>query len=268
MKGRLRGIRRAAGMISLLLALLAFPSGTGLATGTRLPILMYHKVNPWQTRSKLDVSPANFERQMAYLQRHGYRPIPLEQGIAYLRSGRIPSRAVVITLDDGYRDNYQFAFPILKKYDFKATIFLPVDGLGRTSYWDRQVNPGAVAPLLSLAQVREMQAYGITFGSHTMNHPFLTKVPAAEAERQITQSKQRLERLLGRPVTVFAYPYGAWNPVVSGMVRAAGYVGAVTVQQGWNDSRTDRFALRRLRVLNRPDYLEVLLSRPPGEAVQ
>jgi peptidoglycan/xylan/chitin deacetylase (PgdA/CDA1 family) len=206
-------------------------------------ILYYHSIGDAPIRSS--VRPQAFESQMAHLAAHGYAFLSLEDVVERLSSGAaLPEKSAVVTLDDGFQDNYANALPILKRFEVPATIFLAVAYIGtdrlptltRTDFMPRPLDWG---------EVEEMQAQGIKFGSHTLTHPMLSRVPADVARREIADSKRILEDRLGAAVPFFCYPRGDENAAVRAMVREAGYRAAVTTLPGLNDRRTDVFALRR-----------------------
>src|SRR3990167_4829126 len=139
-----------------------------------VPILMYHYVNDQEpSRSRLGVSPATFERQMRFLSEHKYNVIPLEELADLIRSGqKIPPKTAAITFDDGYLDNYTRAYPILKKYNLPATIFVVINRLGKKMGNDEY---------MSWVQVRELSDSGlVTIASHSMNHPNLSEIESEQ----------------------------------------------------------------------------------------
>jgi len=240
--------------------------------GNQVPVLMYHKVNPDPRVGGLGlrVPPDKFNREMAFLYRNGFHTVSLTDLVAHFREGRpLPPRPVVITFDDGYRDNYTYAFPILKKYHFTATIFVVAGTVGGINSFDVRKHLQPVNRMADWAELKQMAAYGITIGSHTMTHPHLAKVSPAEARRQIEESKMVLEKHLGRPVQVFSYPYGSFNARVVGLVEQSGYLAAVTTVQGINGPRTNPFLLKRVRIMgsyDMPKFVRELFRyyRPSG----
>ncbi len=222
----------------------------------KIPILMYHKVSPYIHHGGigLRVTPDNFECQMKYLYERGYKTITLNQLFDFWDRGESPPpRTFILTLDDGYEDNYLFAFPILKKYGFTATVFLVYDHIGGYNVWDIRRETQPHIKLLSWQQIKEMQAYGISFQSHTLSHPSLTTVDPQIAETEIRLSKIQLEQALGAPVNFLAYPYGRSNKNIEKMARAAGYKAALSTAFGKNDINTNRFRLKRLGIRGNTD---------------
>lgn len=216
-----------------------------------LPILMYHKVSPYSAHGGpgLRVTPEAFRRQMKYLYKRGYNTVSLNQLTDYWQGKEtLPSQPIVITFDDGYEDNYLFAFPVLQKYNYSATIFLVYNNIGEYNSWDDNKNVAHNIKLLSWEQIHVMKDRGISFESHTLTHPDLTAITPAEARWEIAESKQKLEERLGRQVNYIAYPYGRRNSAVDEAVRLTGYRGAVTTVVGKNNSGSDPVQLKRLRV--------------------
>ncbi len=207
----------------------------------RVPILMYHyiRVNP-DPRDKLgfnlSVTPSDFGRQMDWLAENGYHPIDFGDLRAYLLGhGSLPSKPIVLTFDDGYRDMYTTAFPILRAHHFKGVAYI-VSGFVNS--------PNNV----SAEQVLEMDANGIEIGVHTVSHADLTRISAGDLHREVYDSKAGLEALLGHPVHDFCYPSGRFNAAVVGVVQAAGFETATTTEPGVVHSAGDRFTWTRVRV--------------------
>ncbi|MGB9804564.1 polysaccharide deacetylase family protein [Desulfofundulus sp.] len=220
----------------------------------RIPILMYHKVNPDPATGGLGlrVPPQNFARQMEYLATHGFHTVSLTDVADYLQKAKpLPPRPVVITFDDGYLDNYTYALPILEKYGFTATVFVVAHTVGKTNIFDAGRQP--VNRMAGWRELKAMAGHGITIGAHTLDHPRLTRLPLEEARRQIKESKLLLEAELGRPVEVFSYPYGSYNQDLARVVRESGYRAAVTTDQGLVGPGDDPFTLKRVRVMGSYD---------------
>ena len=218
-----------------------------------IPVLMYHKIpdQPIDSRHRIFVPKPVFRRHLLFFQENGFTPITFKAYDAY-RSGKLhaeafPSKPIFLTFDDAYLDNYTNAFPLLKEYNFKATIFSLGDENHRDNFWD--VRQGEKSePLMNTAQKLEMQAYGIEFGAHTLNHPVLTEQTEEEARRELTQSKQNLEAQLGTQVIAFAYPYGRLNAQVKQWAADAGYQYAVAVDSGGLHLEDDRLEIFRVYV--------------------
>jgi len=217
-------------------------------------ILAYHSISDHRTDS-LAVRPADFEYQIAWLQKHGYRSMTLAQFVTQtVEKGK---RIVIITFDDGYADNYHLAYPILMRYGFAATVFLVSDYVGT----DRILPPDqpkitkrsdqTLYSHLTWDQIHEMAAHNIEFGSHTCTHPReLTALSAAQHWQQIAHSRQDLQRKLGKDVISFCYPRGNLNGDVINTVEKAGYSCGVVTPPRWGIPLS-RYTLRRIGIYHR-----------------
>lgn len=209
-----------------------------------IPILAYHQVHS-TSRDSLSspyaVSCAQFEQQMAFLYKEGYCSISLNELIAMRQQITIPIRKYfVLTFDDGYRDNYLKAFPVLQEFGFHATVFLVSD-------WFLRGNSGGniLASLLQIGDITEMWENGFTFGAHSCSHRSLTALAPGEAELEIRGSKEALEDELKQPIEFFSYPYGHSDPVVRSIVKASGFKAACATENGSNSLLN----LRRIVIL-------------------
>ncbi len=200
-----------------------------------VPVLMYHHVEPGTEDSSLNVAPLTFARQMEFLKVHGYRVVGLEELAKALKTdGKIPFNTVVITFDDGYLDNFKYAFPVLKKMDFPATIFMVTRELGEKGF-------------LSDEDLRILDESGLSIGSHTVNHAFLPDIRHEEELLfELDESKKKLESVLGHPVTLFSYPAGGVTAEAEALLKTLGYQGAVTTNYGLR--RGDAYAIPRIKI--------------------
>jgi peptidoglycan/xylan/chitin deacetylase (PgdA/CDA1 family) len=195
----------------------------------KTPVFLYHQIadigsdkDPY----RLSVTPEQFDRQMAYLNLRAYHCLPLATMIkAQLTGDRLTRKTFAITFDDGYRDNFEVAMPILLRYKFTATIFLVADWIGQPTNWEGQSGDKAF-PLMNWDEIREMQAQGFHFGSHTRTHPRLDELSPEQVEWELRSSKQILEEGLGRQVELLAYPYEGVNLQVQKIAEQVGYIGA------------------------------------------
>ena len=152
----------------------------------------------------------------------GYNIISLANACAGLFANKpLPARAVVLTFDDGCQNFREHAWPVLKKYNFPATMFVIAGMLGKTASW-MEGDAGKTA-LMDAATVRELHKEGLNIGSHTMNHIHLAKCEPDVAREEIFASKARLEDVLGVPVPDFCYPYGSYNERIVQWTGDAGY---------------------------------------------
>jgi len=231
-------------------------------------ILAYHRILPDELaklRSPLAVSTVQFDKQINYLINKGWRCLTLsEYYYAYLVNHKKPERVFVITFDDGYRDNYYYAFPILKKFDIRATIFLVTDLLTtfKSLYLSDQPIQSDTSDIdysITLEQLKEMSDYGIEFGSHTLTHPRLDAIGLFEAEREIKESGKHLEHYLNREVKTFCYPYGALNDTVIELVLKSGYLCAVVTPSRFGINETN-FTLHRSGIYHSDSLLKFIIK--------
>ena len=223
--------------------ILSMIAGLGLMLSSKLdrmsgiPVLNYHGVENVEG-NPLMLGVADFEKQMAYLQKEGYKSISPQQLMDHLTTGAaLPEKPVLITFDDGYRNNYENAYPILKKYGLTATIFLVTDTVGTNDWY------------LNWEQVKEMRRDGFAFGSHTLSHLPLNDLAPEEIMFQLVKSKEGIEWRLDAPADYFAYPTGAYNKDVAELVKQAGYKAAFTIEFGRVKKGDNPFALERIPIL-------------------
>lgn len=226
-----------------------------------VPILMYHSVNPKaMPENRLAVSVEAFERQMRFLKRQHYNVLPLEELAVLIKDKRkIPLRTVAITFDDGYRDSYIYAFPILKKYNLPAAMFVIVNEIGR-------LNKIGIRDRLTRDDIKLMQDSGIiAFGSHALGpEPLINIESKQELNKEIFESKRILEENLGQKVNMFSYPEGRFNDKIKQLVIDAGYKLAVTTSPGRDFPDDDVFALKRLRISATSDNLFIFWIETSG----
>lgn len=193
-------------------------------------ILMYHQVghfeNP-QLHRAVYCDVGRFKRQMAWLKWAGYNVISLADACAGLFAGKsLPEKAIVLTFDDGCDNFREYAWPILKKYNYPVTMFLVAGLIGQAARWMDDVP--VKARLMGTAAIRELHKEGVSFGSHTIHHVRLSQCVADTAREEIFGSKALLEDLLGDAVDDFCYPYGDYNKRVIDLVSEAGYKTGLT----------------------------------------
>jgi peptidoglycan/xylan/chitin deacetylase (PgdA/CDA1 family) len=211
---------------------------------SRLPILTYHSID--DDGSVISTNRNSFRLQMQFLRAKSFRTVLLSKVTALLHHRQcIPAGNVSLVFDDGFENVYSEAFPILQEFGFTATVFLVTRYCGKYNDWPGNLPNLKRCPLLSWNQAREMSAYGIEFGSHTSTHPDLTAISPKEAESQILDSKMEIEDRLGRPATVFAYPYGRYNAQVKDVVRGQ-FDGACSTRLGNIRMGADPYAMRRI----------------------
>jgi peptidoglycan/xylan/chitin deacetylase (PgdA/CDA1 family) len=223
----------------------------------QVPVLLYHKIDKPAKDSLVRggfTPPTRFEKQLAYLKRQGFIFYTASEMIEHYRErGAFPTNGITLTFDDGWKDNYTNAFPILRRLGVKATIFLVPSCIGQVS--DKALAKGEGArEHLTREEILEMAGHGIEFGSHSLNHRLLHELPIEEVKFEVLESKHQLEELLQKPCKVFAYPAGFFNDEVRAFVEASGHVGAFTTHYG-PDDRPDPYALNRIEILRRDRFL-------------
>lgn len=208
----------------------------------KINILMYHRISndliPGDPSSPgLTVPPDVFDSHLAYLKEQGYTTVGLDDLYkAFYLGLSLPEKSIVITFDDGCRDNYQFAYPILRKYGFRATFFVP------SNYLDNGQN------YLTAGQAKEMSDAGMDIESHTVGHVDLSALTGDALFRELTESKLSLEKLTGREVFFIAYPFGRYNQEVIEDTKKAGYLMGVTTERGNIQSFGSPYELKRLYI--------------------
>jgi len=232
-----------------------WPTPDGVERTARVPILMYHHIavppaDADAVRRDLSVSPAAFEEQLRYLKEQGYQSISLYDLNRYLQRGDpLPDKPILFTFDDGYDDNFAYAFPLLVKYGFTGTFFLitePIDA-GREGY-------------VTWPQVSLMSSMGMDMEPHTYTHPDLTGQSVDYIVWQVIGSKQAIEERTGKTCRFFCYPSGQYDAQVVDVLRSANFWGAVTVQAGVMHTSSGMFDLARIRVRG-SDSLDTFIKK-------
>lgn len=183
---------------------------------------------------------------MAWLHHKGFQTLSLAEAARLVRAGQpFRERTCVVTFDDGYETVYRDAFPILQEFGYTATVFLITGYCGKRNSWPGHVSPVGEQSLLSWTHIEEMMRHHIEFGSHTVTHPDLACVTRHEAEREMRESKQAIQERLGRPVEVFAYPYGKYAPWTVDLAREH-FTGACSTILGKATSGADPALLPRV----------------------
>lgn len=198
-----------------------------------IPVIMYHSIK-YEKNNCVRLPKENFEKQMKYLKDNNYTTLTLDELYAFFQKNiPIPKKSVVLTFDDGYKDNYENAYPILKKYGFKATLFVITNCLNTGEY-------------LTTDQIKELDKNGFNIESHTANHETLTKLSYDKQYDTISKSKEKLEKLLNKQIKYIAYPCGKYNNDTIKAVKNAGYSMAVTTDGRWSDKSNGIFTLDRV----------------------
>jgi len=219
-----------------------------------IPILTYHNFTTAEGESyKINIT--NFEKQMDYLAVHNYSVLALSELLDGLRVGELPLKPVVITIDDGFKSTFTLAYPVLKKYNFPATLFIYTDFIEKNSNsltWD---------------EIKEMTKNKIEIGSHTLSHCNLLKYQENEnyeiyldrIKKEIILSKEILGNKIGGKIKFFAYPYGVYSPI------QAGYEGILNANSMSNNLNADPFSLNRQIISGKSplnSFTQILNQRP------
>lgn len=203
------------------------PEAPYATNALKVPIFIYHSVRPhipaeskWQ--DAFDITPQLLEEELLYLRGHGYTPITLDDLASDFESGTTSpiAKPVLLTFDDGWENQYKYAFPLLKKYHVPAAFYVFTNPIGKKPHfftWD---------------QIKEMDAAGMTIASHTLTHPYLQHLSEEKLKKEIFESKQTLEEHLGHLVAHFASPFGFSNSYIEALLRDAGYKTGRTTYRG------------------------------------
>lgn len=218
-----------------------------------IAVLMYHSISDrngqgvhpyYETTTSTDI----FAQQMRFLHDHGYSAIGLTELLKFVTYGKPLGKSVAITFDDGYGDFYTEAFPILSRYGFAATVFLPTGYIGKTTKQFKNRD------CLTWGEVRELHRAGVTFGSHTVTHPQLTESTSGQLEYELRQSKETIEEQIGAPILAFSYPFAfpegrrEFTGRLRDKLQGCGYECGVCTAVGTVGPGGDRFFLKRLPV--------------------
>lgn len=211
-----------------------------------VPILVYHSfgVAPLKKESLLQehyrVTPVVFEQQMKYLANNKYNPISFSNYVESLKNKtKLPDKSVVLTFDDGWKSQYEYAVPVLEKYKFPATFFI--------------ISKSMKSPYMNLDDLKYLVSKGFDIGSHTQTHPKLTKLDEKKLRIELEGSKKFLEDKLNIKVKTIAYPYYLESQGVRAAVMNAGYLGARAGWNKFNNSVDNIYELKSEEVVNNPN---------------
>ena len=215
-----------------------------------IPVLMYHqfvKDKKDGGKIKIFVTEKTFELQLKILRFLNYETITFEELKNLGLQNRFFKKYIILTVDDGYKDNYEILFPLLKKYSMKVVIFL-VSGLNFNK-WTIESDNEKKFYLMSTEEILEMQNSGLVeFGGHTLTHLDFHKAGKEIAEREIIKDKEITEKRLNKKLTVFAYPYGHRKEETKKLVKEAGYDFAVSTDTGTGIFTDDLYDIRRTAI--------------------
>ena len=240
----------------------------------RIPVLMYHRIasDGPDALSRYRVSPAMFERQLAYLQRHGYTGLTMGEFYeSWFSRGLKPvsGKPIVLTFDDAYLDFYEKAWPLLKKYGFRATVFVPVDFVNGHANWDSEF--GEPAKLMNWDQIIELHEQGVRFGSHSCRHRRVSELSERELHEDAKRSKDILEQKLSVEVSDYCYPYTVASKQAQQVIASTGYRSAVGGKAGDNPDWKNPYYIPRIEIFGSDsmnDYKNKLPAPAPASISQ
>lgn len=230
----------------------AAPGVSAPGSAAYTPILMYHQID--SRAGRYAVSLGQFTAQMQWLRANGYEAVSVDQIAAAVRGeATLPEKRVAITFDDGWKSQFTKAKPVLDAVGYKATFYLVTSYIGRPSAY------------MSWDDVRQLAAEGHWIGSHSVTHRSATRLPSAEAAREMTDSRNAIAAQIGRAATTYSYPYGARNRTVQALAQAAGYTSAVATGAALSYDIGRLFSLPRIEIqagFSLPEFAGWVTGRP------
>jgi peptidoglycan/xylan/chitin deacetylase (PgdA/CDA1 family) len=201
---------------------------------------MYHHVGPLpenadDIRRGLTASAENFDSQLKYLKDNQYNIVTLKKLYESVAKGEDVSKSVVLTFDDGYLDNYEYAWNAMQKYGVNGTFFIISGKIGQNEYMNKE-------------QIKALSAGANEIASHSVAHPSMEKLSTDKARSELSDSKKALEQLTGQSIISFCYPAGKYNDETKRLASEAGYKIAVTTQKGEPFSTNEPFEIPRYRI--------------------
>jgi poly-beta-1,6-N-acetyl-D-glucosamine N-deacetylase len=239
-----------AGNIGAYFAPAAWPALNDQAKQARVPVIMYHDIRA-KKEVFFDVTPQEFEAALQSIQKQGLTPISVDQLLTHLRTGLpLPEKPILLTFDDGYAGQYEFVYPLLKKYQYPGVFSIYTDKL------DKKLG----RPGITWEQLKEMAADPlVTISAHSVTHPKdVSQLPDDKLQYEVRQSKKILEERLGVEIHVFTYPEGNYDARVTKFIEAAGYWGAFTMDdnnEGFAGQSESLLAIKRFGQSNLPQVL-------------
>ncbi len=219
---------------------------------------MYHSISEHikkEKHNKWRVKPKDFEKQMNWFYKNNWKSFTISE---LVKLDKIPEKSFVITFDDGYEDNFTNAFPVLQKYNFKATIYLVPNQT--INHWEEK-NTSILSNLLNNEQILQMQNSGLVeFGSHTLSHVNLSKTDEFQLEKELIESKKEIEKITNKECEAFAYPYGKFDDKIVQAVKNAGYKNATVVKRGLFEQNDDIFTIKRIGILGTESFFDFILK--------
>lgn len=221
-----------------------------LFSSGKVTILMYHNITDGQ-EDYMSVHKDKFREQMQFIKDNGYNVISLDELYAYYIKGTpISDKSIIITFDDGYWNNYMYAYPVLKEFGFKATLFMITSMIDQKMYLNKD-------------RIREMDANGVSIQSHTVNHLELNKMPYEKQLYELRESKKVLEDILGKKIEYISFPYGQFNKETIMITRKLNYKLAMGTVREKAIRKNGLYNLNRIAVFGNTDIkqFEELLNK-------
>lgn len=212
-----------------------------LNSSKEIPVLMYHSINSDSSTNLMKVNVKQFAEQMKYLKDNNYNTLTADEFYdCIVNNKKVPDKSVFLTFDDGYEDQYENVYPILKKYKMHATMFIITGYLDKGTYY------------LKSSQLKEMSDNGIDIESHTVDHPYLAKLSYNKQFSELQQSKSKLEGICKKTVRFIAYPYGSYNVNTINAAKSLDYIMGFTTKGKWASLNKGVYAMNRIYIF--PQY--------------
>jgi peptidoglycan/xylan/chitin deacetylase (PgdA/CDA1 family)/UDP-N-acetylglucosamine:LPS N-acetylglucosamine transferase len=227
-----------------------------------IPVLMYHKIpnEPFDTQHRVYITERDFRKHLTYFRRRGYTTITFREYDDFASGrrdmGDFPRRPIILTFDDGYRDNYVNLLPMMKEFGFKGVLYLLGDASADYNFWDAD-RGDHYDKLMSLEEKMAFVEAGWEIGAHSMTHPDLTSMDYGQAKWEIEESKRRLEHDLHTEVLSFAYPGGNVDDRVKLLTKQAGFAFGVSTDTGGLHIEDDRFQVFRVNMFPHDRWFQV-----------
>ena len=232
--------------ISIAASTIVLPIKPTQLKSSNIKILVYHSIAPTPDKKEsalvlhYRVTPNVFDAQMKYLKDNGYHTITLGILEQSLVNGIVlPDKDIVLTFDDGWKNQYTYGLPILEKYGFTGTFGIITENMGKSKMtWD---------------DIKNLNLKGFEIASHSVTHPFLTMISDKQLVNEITLSKKTLEEKIGKTIKTFIYPYYKDNANAMKVVKDAGYIGASAGWGKFNNTIEHIYELVSQEVVNNPN---------------
>ncbi len=227
-----------------------------------IPVLMYHKVpdEPFETSHRVFITRPDFRKHLEHFRKRGLTPMTFIEYREFACGRRdmrnFPGRPIILTFDDGYRDNFTNLLPLMKEFGFRGVLFLLGDASAAYNFWDAD-RGDHYDSLMSLVEKRAFVEAGWEIGAHSMTHPDLTRLDAGQARWEIEESRRRLEEDLDTEIVSFAYPGGRVDEPTKRLVKQAGFAFGVSTDTGGLHIEDDRFQVFRANVFPGDGWFQI-----------